>query len=144
MQNPNQLVRRIHMYTTTYLSDGHCFQSCLPFEHCGESDILNVGISKNILVSWSKSSYESIKINFDAAIQDNTIAIAYIFFDSNTNLICSVGRPLHYSSVSYAEIVAAWLGLSEVVSFSKTKKVFLEGDFAYTINVISSLCKHTN
>lgn len=144
MQHPIKLIRRLHAYSTTYFSNIPWFHSNLSCKHYGETNMPNSSIFTNILISWSPLPYGSIRYNFDIAVKDNSASIAYVIRDNNAKLIYADRRPIQPSSVNYAEIMAAWLGFSDEVSLLNAKNIFLEGDFAFVIKLIVSLCKHTN
>ena len=64
------------------------------------------------LVCWFPPPMGVLKLNVDAST--NGVAAAFIIRDHQRNLLRAGGKVLPPSSIPYAEIVAAWLGLKVV------------------------------
>ena len=88
------------------------------------------------MVKWHPSDANFIKINFDASVQHNRVAIGFVFRDSDGNPITVAARFIWDAPVLLVEITAlkealhsAWL--------QQFSHVLIEGDSTVLINCLN-------
>lgn len=52
-----------------------------------------------------------LKLNFDVSVHSDSAAAAFIIWDSRGRLVRAGSKQLPFSSVSFAEMTVAWLGM---------------------------------
>ena len=77
-------------------------------------------------------------MNFDAAVNDGKVACAYIIRDVGGFLLVLGTRALHSSSVFYAELMAAWIGMLVAVTYLKASNIWLDGDSKQVVSFIKN------
>lgn len=144
MLSPTQLMRRIYSFIINLANKDRSLQHSLPFRYYSGFSLLNLDRSNYKNVGWSSPPYGSIKVNFDAAILPNKVAIDYVIRNNYGDLIQVTGKAKSLYSTSYVKIVATWIGLYDAIKILHFTNVYLEGDSIYAISSISTLPVQTN
>lgn len=100
-------MKKIHGFLFTRIAGTKYLQSSLLSRHYSGSTLLAPGRITHKFVSWSPSSFESIKVNFVAAVLTNKAIIGYVIRNINGDLILAMasGEAISLHPVNHAEIV---------------------------------------
>lgn len=85
-------------------------------------------ISSFDYLAWLPPLFEALIINFDAAVQNDGVGIAFIIRDGDGTLSLAQGVSLPLCSIPYTKLLTAWLGLKATANFFKNKELMVQGN----------------
>ncbi|XP_010931594.1 uncharacterized protein [Elaeis guineensis] len=134
---PTQVYRR----ALFLLPDFNCINTALLRQNCSWNwgairSVLPAPTDTN-LVCWLPPPMGVLKINFDASLSSKEAGAAYVIRDYQGKLIRAGGKRLATSSVSFAELVAAWAGVAVALYQLQVKDLWVEGDSLVVIRWLS-------